>query len=142
LCDSTTVATVATVASRDASRDSARRSMFNACAPAASRCGRNKGAKPPKPEWAESFERFRKERGELTREQAEKAWEAQKTAMLQEEEVATRLYAEMDVLEGTSGGRTGNAAATAELVSENVRRASPTAADVEQAKRADANPFK
>ena len=116
--------------------------MFRACAPAGTSCGRKKGAKPPKPEWADSFERFRKERGELTREQAERAWEAQKTAMLQEEEVSTRLYAEMDVLEGVSGGRQGNAAATEELVSENVRRASPTMADVEQAKRADANPFK
>ena len=78
--------------------------MFNACAPVAAQCGRKKAPKV-KPEWAKGFEEFRKERAELTPEEAERAWEAQKTAMMQDEEVSTRLYAEMDMLEGPGGGR-------------------------------------
>ena len=114
--------------------------MFNACAPVAAQCGRKKAPKV-KPEWAKGFEEFRKERAELTPEEAERAWEAQKTAMMQDEEVSTRLYAEMDMLEGPGGGRSVRAVRE-EFVSENVRRASPREADVRAAQEADVNPFK
>jgi hypothetical protein len=117
-----------------------RSAMFNACAPVAAQCGRKKAPKA-KPEWAKGFEEFRKERAELTPEEAERAWEAQKTAMMQEEEVSTRLYAEMDMLEGPGGGRSVRTVRE-DFVSENVRRASPREADVRAAQAADVNPFK
>jgi hypothetical protein len=116
----------------------ARTHMFGACKK--TQCGRKKVPKV-KPEWAEGFEAFRKERAELTKEQAEREWEAQKATMMQEEEVAARLYAEMDVLEGPGGGRK-DESVHEELVSENVRRNSPREADIRRAQAADVNPFK
>lgn len=116
--------------------------MFTrACAPRAASCGRRReGAEKPKPEWADSFEKFRRERAELTAEEAEREWEAQRDVMLQEEEVATRLYAEMDVLEGPGGGRAAGAASES-AASASVRMASPREADVRAAQEADRNPF-
>ena len=65
--------------------------------------------------------------------------------MLQEDEVAARLYAEMDLIEGAGGTRLGASASAAarehqELVSEGIRRALREELR-ERAKRADANPF-
>ena len=63
--------------------------------------------------------------------------------MLQEDEVAARLYAEMDLIEGAGGTRRGASASAREhqeLVSEGIRRALREELR-ERAKRADANPF-
>lgn len=116
--------------------------MFTrACAPRAASCGRRReAAEKPKPEWADSFEKFRRERAELTAEEAEREWAAQRDVMMQEEEVATRLYAEMDVLEGPGGGRAAGAASES-AASESVRLASPREVDVRAAQAADRNPF-
>jgi hypothetical protein len=125
--------------------------MFRSCAPSSgTACSstRRAGKKAPlarAPEWALGFEQFRAEHAHETEEDARAAWEAQKLAMIQEDEVAARLYAEMDLIEGAGGTRLGASASAAarehqELVSEGIRRALREELR-ERAKRADANPF-
>ena len=117
--------------------------MFKGCKPSSiiARCadGRRSSEDAHSGEWGASFERFRAERNELSEHEAELAWKAQQEAMLQEEEVATRLYAEMDVLEGPGGGRA--LGGKIEGAASGTVRASPTAADVRAAQQADKNPF-
>ncbi|OUS48035.1 hypothetical protein BE221DRAFT_204152 [Ostreococcus tauri] len=109
--------------------------MFKGCKPSSiiARCadGRRSSEDAHSGEWGASFERFRAERNELSEHEAELAWKAQQEAMLQEEEVATRL--------GTGGGRASGG--KIEGAASGTVRASPTAADVRAAQQADKNPF-
>ena len=73
--------------------------MFNACAPVAAQCGRKKAPKV-KPEWAKGFEEFRKERAELTPEEAERARQGRPRTRVD----VSDLGLTMDDLTGPMGG--------------------------------------
>ena len=106
--------------------------------------------------WSEAFETFRDERARMNASAREFAM--QKSAMRQEDEVASRLYAEMELMsasdgegemtneenegKGSDGGtRRARWRANEEMASDGARRAAKERATRERAKMADANPF-
>ena len=55
-----------------------------------------------KEKWSNAYEKFRKEASDLTEEEAKELWRKTKQCMAQEDEVQLRLYAELDLIYGSS----------------------------------------